>query len=500
MLVALRLTIGWHFLYEGVWKIANSDEFSARPFLTQAKGPAAGLFYAMVPDLDGRQRLASRRVANAGPTLDAWQKLREAVERHFRRHVENRYKRDLKQGEKLTEADRVAIDATVRNEFTIASEVVLWEHADKLEDFLAKNEPQILAYFAALTNTPSGDEEPQPDQVPEEVQAWLSTIGGIEKQYYKALRDALENAQEKGERMPNPFSPTIPEINEGLSISDLFVDNSIQNLQGREILRVEEAIPGDPYRNAWKTLKDKVVQQYELSDEQRYEAERTWRRYKASLQDYLAANREDILAHFGSRGRFEADKAAGNNGAPFQKKRTWDRQQELRREVNAWLTDLDRMGENYRLALWDILTDDQKQRGMVPAPVPDTEALPVKLPFVDSRTELLNSAVTYGLTAIGLCLVVGLFTRLACLGGAAFLVSILLTQPPWPTIYPPTPEVVGHALVVDKNFVEMMAVLLLATTPVGRWGGLDFFLHQWCVKPFRSSGNDEKGQQKAAQV
>ena len=88
----------------------------------------------------------------------------------------------------------------------------------------------------------------------------------------------------------------------------------------------------------------------------------------------------------------------------------------------------------------------------------------------------------------------GFCTRLANLGGAAFLVSVLLTQPPWPTIYPPAPEVVGHALIVDKNFVEMVAMLMLATVPVGRWGGLDFFLYQWLVKPFTSSGDKSAGE------
>ena len=56
MLVVLRITIGCHFLYEGVWKFKHA-EFSAEPFLTQAKGPAAPLFYAMVHDINGRQRL-----------------------------------------------------------------------------------------------------------------------------------------------------------------------------------------------------------------------------------------------------------------------------------------------------------------------------------------------------------------------------------------------------------------------------------------------------------
>jgi len=60
---------------------------------------------------------------------------------------------------------------------------------------------------------------------------------------------------------------------------------------------------------------------------------------------------------------------------------------------------------------------------------------------------------------------------------------VLLTQPPWPTIYPPAPDVVGHALIVDKNFVEMVAMLALAALPVGRWGGLDAFLHRWIGEP-----------------
>ena len=56
-LVVLRMLIGWHFLYEGVWKIVNADKFSAAGFLGAAKGPAAPLFYWMVADIDGRERL-----------------------------------------------------------------------------------------------------------------------------------------------------------------------------------------------------------------------------------------------------------------------------------------------------------------------------------------------------------------------------------------------------------------------------------------------------------
>ncbi len=144
------------------------------------------------------------------------------------------------------------------------------------------------------------------------------------------------------------------------------------------------------------------------------------------------------------------------------------------------------MAENYQLALWDVLSDQQKAEGPIDAPLSEADALPISLFGLKTRMELLDFLVTYGLTAIGVCLMIGFCTRLAALGGAAFLVFVLLTQPPWPTIYPPAPEVVGHALLVDKNFVEMIALLVLAATAVGQWGGLDFFVYRWIGRPLLS--------------
>ena len=162
-------------------------------------------------------------------------------------------------------------------------------------------------------------------------------------------------------------------------------------------------------------------------------------------------------------------KAEGNNGAAHQKKRLWDEQMRLRAEVNGWLDEIEGMGEDYQLALWNILEEDQKAAG--------------DLPVGWTMSDLMDFAVTWGLTAIGFSMIVGLCNRLACLGGAVFLINVLLTQPPWPTIYPPAPAVVGHALIVDKNFVEMVAMVALACLPVGRWGGLDFFVYRWIGRP-----------------
>ena len=59
MLVVLRLALGCHFLYEGIWKIRHPDLFAGETegFLSGARGPLAGYFYRMVPDIDGHQRL-----------------------------------------------------------------------------------------------------------------------------------------------------------------------------------------------------------------------------------------------------------------------------------------------------------------------------------------------------------------------------------------------------------------------------------------------------------
>jgi uncharacterized membrane protein YphA (DoxX/SURF4 family) len=107
-------------------------------------------------------------------------------------------------------------------------------------------------------------------------------------------------------------------------------------------------------------------------------------------------------------------------------------------------------------------------------------------PLTWSRLEQINFAVTWGLTAIGLCLMLGFFTRLAALGGGAFMLFVVMTQPAWPGLYPPDPPVVGHALLVNKDFIEAIALLLLATTAAGRWAGLDYFLHTLFVRPFLS--------------
>jgi uncharacterized membrane protein YphA (DoxX/SURF4 family) len=85
----------------------------------------------------------------------------------------------------------------------------------------------------------------------------------------------------------------------------------------------------------------------------------------------------------------------------------------------------------------------------------------------------------YSLMAIGVCLMAGFLTRLAAFGGAFFLLSVVGTQPPW----------VMDALPAYEQAIEMLALLVIATTASGRWLGLDYFLSKLCSGCCGAKGN-----------
>jgi uncharacterized membrane protein YphA (DoxX/SURF4 family) len=463
-LVALRITIGWHFFYEGVWKIANADEFSATPFLTTAKGPAAPLFYAMVYDIDGRQRLAAQEAVTGAPLKAAWRKIAGDARIRFGRTIAQEIrKRDETPKAPLSLAQTNELQERV-NDSVRPIEAALWRAEDELDLWLAENQDSLKTLLLA-----SGKEakEQAKQKVPDDLRGRISKLRSIDTAYIDTLKK-MAAADKKVKAALKSFGPAIVELKDDATVGQIVKGKQLRNLKGKPLLTVDE-VGGQIYLEAWDGQRAAAVKKYGMNDEQTHEASRVFRRYAASATDYLKDNREDIEAYFGSLDRFEQAKAKGGDNTAYRKKRNWDEQQKLRAEANGWLNELDGMGEEYRMSLYNLLEDDQKAKGTIPPGL--------------TRSDLMDFAVTWSLTAIGFCMIVGFCNRLACLGGAGFLVAVLLTQPPWPQIYPPAPAVVGHALIVDKNFVEMMAMLALACLPVGRWGGLDAFLYRWFGRP-----------------
>ena len=67
--------------------------------------------------------------------------------------------------------------------------------------------------------------------------------------------------------------------------------------------------------------------------------------------------------------------------------------------------------------------------------------------------------------------------KLLLLTAMAVCVSVVLATPSLPGTFPPPPPWAGHTLIVTKELIEMLALTFIACTTIGRWAGLDFFVH-----------------------
>jgi uncharacterized membrane protein YphA (DoxX/SURF4 family) len=145
------------------------------------------------------------------------------------------------------------------------------------------------------------------------------------------------------------------------------------------------------------------------------------------------------------------------------------------------LADLNDRTEKMKADLRGLLTYEQRRM----AALPDTDTPPPEPPKEWERLDRLNTAVRWGLLAIGLCLMVGFLTRFACVGGVLLLVAFYLPVPPAP-LGLDDPQAREHFYAINWNVIEALALVTLATTRSGRWFGLDGplqFLLPWRWRP-----------------
>jgi uncharacterized membrane protein YphA (DoxX/SURF4 family) len=149
----------------------------------------------------------------------------------------------------------------------------------------------------------------------------------------------------------------------------------------------------------------------------------------------------------------------------YERERAAAKRKDLDTQRKDLLKELDARGSALREAVAKLATPEQIAAAGPYTPPP-------------SQLDRINLMTTYGLWAIGLCLMLGLLTRFAALAAAVFLAQIYLSMPPWPGL-PPAPVAEGHYFIVSKNLIEMLACLALACLPTGQWLGLDALLFGW---------------------
>lgn len=152
-------------------------------------------------------------------------------------------------------------------------------------------------------------------------------------------------------------------------------------------------------------------------------------------------------------------------GSDVYKKKLKELKDEARKYRTELLADLDGiLNQTLDGISKTRLTATQRAKGPLPA-----------LAAEIGRVQDINKVTMYGITAVGVCLLLGFLTRTACVAGAGFLLMFYLAMPALPWL-PANPRAEGHYLFVNKNIIEMVALLALATTRSGRWCGLDGLL------------------------
>lgn len=219
---------------------------------------------------------------------------------------------------------------------------------------------------------------------------------------------------------------------------------------------------------AWEALRLKVVDFYKLPPDRAEKTKAALDLRESEYKTYIASIGPEVELQLDDLKHLEELERSPNATVYYQQKRIWDKRQELLGKQKPWLAGMDEIEVKFQDDLVALLTPEEAKR---PLPLP-----PPPLDFV-------NRVTIYSNIAIGVCLIVGLFTPLAALGGAAFLLLIVLAQPAWPSLYPPPHPAVGYGMIVNKEFIEMMALVVVAATPAGRWAGLDFFLYQLIWRP-----------------
>jgi uncharacterized membrane protein YphA (DoxX/SURF4 family) len=123
-----------------------------------------------------------------------------------------------------------------------------------------------------------------------------------------------------------------------------------------------------------------------------------------------------------------------------------------------------------RAGVGTLMLGDDRAKGY--APTKSTERTLWIFPKSWTLIDYLDWSTRWFLLVVGGLLMIGLFSRLSCFAAAGFLLLTVLTQPSLPWI-PAPPNSEGNYLVINKNVIEMVALLALMTTRSGRWFGLD---------------------------
>ena len=234
-------------------------------------------------------------------------------------------------------------------------------------------------------------------------------------------------------------------------------------------------------RDDWKALVAEAERHYGYNDAQKKEAAIELERHLDLLSGKLNSMEKDLFEYRAELRRYEKMLAErSTKEIPFEKDRLAAKKKELTGEPAAWIAELHGVETWLRAALDQIaaapikeqnvkLDEDVKQNKLTAAEAEkQKKPLPQPLPEPVPGYKKVDPYVIWLLMIGGGCMILGLFTRTAAFALGMFLLSVVLLQPFWSA---------DAVKTTYFEWVEVLALFALATTGIGRYAGLDYFIH-----------------------
>jgi uncharacterized membrane protein YphA (DoxX/SURF4 family) len=513
-LLALRLAIGWQFLFEGLYKInshyagpgpsGTTRPFTSEPYFRAAPGPIGAYMRRQFEDPSAIIAEKVKPTAGKDFTPEAFKKLSEeqqaeacpesvakelsAMQEQAEAALKNEVEADLKAADAAEEKAKADIDATeqraLKGEWT----------PEEIDQIRAKAD----ADRSKAQNLADGKREQLREQI-----ALYQKIG-------KDLTTAIKAEPDSG--------MLVGQLEAVLKANRAKAEKDIETASAAEKKALDEATATEfrALKGAWtdaeKTkIKEKAEEDRKKAKEKADKAREAANKAGELSKDLApkrirAAKAEYARWVYGAESRSAKVKSISGDVMLTAPQRL-EHLDWLRKEVkagedqqaaglgNGYGTEQKRAAE-LRMDLLTAESDLAKDANAFVAEL--KKALnggkAVEEQAAKPFGETMDKITMWFLVAVGACLMAGLLTRLACVLAAGFLVVTYLAHPPFPW-YPQPPNTEGNPIFINKNIIECIALLALACMPTGRWLGLDaLVLRRFC----RYKGECEQAPAKTA--
>lgn len=459
-LVLLRLAIGWHFLIEASEKF-HTPVWSSEGYLREATGPLAATFRDMAGDRVREQLTLAEGEDFPAALAPDWQAYYDGVVAFYAPDADTtkRLQAAFDQAKSTAATWIRQRKRKVRKITPDPSAEPLWVEAtvaERMQDYDAVQEK-----FARV------EKDLLPRYGEEAFPAWKAAKADVNKfrGWLKADLDLMTREMKR-------------------NLRTVLLDTALNSLPPEEKKRLDDAVfkARADFADKWAPGDAKKKRDQDIAKVKAEAAKKHAGKIPAAAQKELADKIEDL------RVAFVHDYGRARESAQ------WEQDEALQEGLD------DRILHAYRDAFFS-LQQAKKYEELPPSTKkisatiieekqrPSWELLPhaTQRPMAAfTHLDWSDTLVKYGLLVVGICLLTGLLTRTACVIGAGFLLMFFLAMPPLPG-WPPSPRAEGHYLFLNKNIIEMLALLALATTRSGRWAGLDGLLQFLGPRRWRES-------------